>query len=70
MHGELEHTPTAFYRSNIACIHVLLNLVTILIISKTSSGAVMTFEDILGNVLDQIPGDAYFNINMTIVSKQ
>ena len=51
MHRKFKYMPTAFSRSDVACIHVLLDLVTILVISKTHSGAVVAFEDILGNVL-------------------
>ena len=70
MHGEFKHMPTAFHRSNVACVQVLLNLIAVLIICQTDGGAIMTFEDILGDVPDRILGDAYFHIYVTIVSKQ
>jgi hypothetical protein len=70
MHRKFEYVPTAFRRTNIACIQILLDLVTILVISKSESGAVMTFEDVFGNVFARICRDAYFDVDMTIVSKQ
>jgi hypothetical protein len=70
MHREFENMPTAFSRSDIACIQVLLNLIAILIIGKTNSGAVMTFEDIFGNVLARRIRNTYFSIDMTIMPKK
>ena len=50
MHRKFKYIPTAFSRSNIACIQILLNLITVLVISKTNGSAIMAFEDIFGNV--------------------
>ena len=62
--------PTAFYRSDVTCIQVLLNLVTILVIRKSHGGAIMSFENILGDVPDRIGRHTYFAIDMTVVSKE
>jgi len=50
MHRKFKYMPAAFCRTNIACIQVLLDLITILVIGETESGAVMAFEDVFGNV--------------------
>ena len=70
MHRKFEYMPTAFDRTDIACIQVLLNLITILVISKSESGAVMAFVEIFCDVPAWINWEAYFNIDMSIVYKE
>jgi hypothetical protein len=50
MHRKFKYMPTAFDRTDIACVQVLLNLITILVISKSKSGAVMAFVEIFCDV--------------------
>ena len=52
MHDKFKHVPTAFNRPNISCIKVLFDFIPILIIPQLQSGPVMTFVDVLVDVLD------------------
>ena len=51
MHGKFTYMPAAFDRSDIVCIKVLLDLISVLIYDL-DCGSVMAFVNVLVNVLD------------------
>jgi hypothetical protein len=52
IHGEFKDMVAALNGSNVVCIQILLDLVTVLVILKLQGGAVMAFEDVLVDVLE------------------
>jgi uncharacterized protein YlaN (UPF0358 family) len=61
--------PAAFNRSNIACIKILLDLISVLIMNL-KCGSIMAFINVLVNVLDGLNRRADFNIYMAVVSRK
>ena len=54
MHSIFINTPVAFNRSNVVCIQIFLDFISVLVIMEFKCGAIMSFVDVLVNVLDSI----------------
>jgi hypothetical protein len=69
MHGKFMYVPAAFNGSNVACIKVLLDLISVLI-HNLHCGSIMAFVNIFMDIFDRFNRRADFNIDVTVVSER